>query len=858
MTGPTLAEPDPTWLAQAWLRVDPNPNTRQEVAELLSHGGAALTEAFTARLAFGTAGIRAPLGAGPGRMNRVLVRLVASALGTRLQEMIDRPHVVVGYDARHRSDAFAHDTARVLAGRGIQVSLIDQPRPTPLLAFSVRHLRADAGVMVTASHNPRTDNGYKVYWHEGEPLRSPIDAEIAALVNAAPLVGEDELVALDHSNITEVDHQMVEAYLGSVTALLHGGGGRSARVAYTPLHGVGAGLMTHALQAGGFPPPAIVDTEADPDPNFPGMAFPNPEEPGVLDGLFALAAKTEADVALANDPDADRLAVAVPADGAWRLLSGDEVGIVLADHLLRQLPLGDAGLLVNTIVSSRLLEVMAAEHGATFERTLVGFKHIMAAQHHHPEAPFVLGYEEALGYCVGNLVRDKDGIGAALVIAELVSDLADAGESILDRLDHIHHRFGVHVSGQRTVRYGDEAAVSPAQAVDALRAAPIDTLADEVVTSVTDLAQADNPTNALIFNLDHARLTARPSGTEAKLKIYGETWAEPPTDDPGQLTRDRTASRQRLNRLLDALGGLLSDPERRQTATATAAGPGDHDAADRAQALFGEPLSDRADSPLSRAAALRLIVRCIDLTTLAGDDTPGRVRSLCAQARRPDSADPTVGPTAAVCVYPNLVGLVAELCQGTRVNAASVAGAFPSGLSPASVRIVDVHEAIAAGADEVDVVLNRSAFLAGDTEQAQAELHEYRRAARSKLLKVILEVDELGAPAAIRKAAGLAIEAGADFIKTSTGKSSGGATPESVLAMAEAIAAHTAAGGEPVGLKISGGVRTADEALGYLSIVHATLGAAWLTPSRLRFGASSLLGAVVGDLAATEADPSHR
>ena len=870
--------------AEAWLAADPDADTRSELEALLSGDRVDLERRFEGRLAFGTAGIRGRMGAGPLRMNRVLVRIVAAALAERVrQERDERPTVVVGYDARHRSHRFAIDTARVLVASGIRATVLPRPMPTPVLAFAVKHLDASAGVMVTASHNPRSDNGCKVYWRGGQQLAAPIDTEIGRIIERTAPLAESDLASDDDIGIETAGDELVEAYLDAVAGLLSPGGPRSVRTAYTPLHGVGAETFLRALSRAGFDPPAVVAEQAEPDPDFVTAPFPNPEETGVVDRLLELAAHTGADVALAHDPDADRLAVAVPEAGRWRLLTGDETGCLLAEHLLgRAGPDGGPGpgtgrrrLVINTVVSSRLLPLIAAAHGADWAETLTGFKWILSAHSQRADShDLVLGYEEALGYAVGEVVRDKDGIGAALVMAELVAALKRDGRTLGDLLDDLHRRHGVHATGQRSVRF--ESVIGNRQpmkmAMAALRDAPPTELGGAAVTAVHDLAAGGShlpPADVVVLELlgIEARVIVRPSGTEPKMKVYAEAVVGlDDGDDDHSGTRLRSArgeARTRIAALLDAAVRHVADPERheRGRALAAAAGAGTGDAAtgDTAAAAGAGTgyaaariaTADAADE--TRVDDLRLVVRCTDLTTLEGDDTPGRIRALCSQALRPDPADPTVGPVAAVCVHPSLAGLAAELLAGTPVAVASVAGAFPSGLSPLEVKVAEVRAAVAAGAQEIDTVLNRSAFLSGRADLAAAELRALREAAGAAHFKVILEVCELGSATAVAEATRLAIDAGADMVKTSTGKGAAGASPQAVLTMATTVAEHCAAGGRPVGIKVAGGVRTAADALTYLDIVRSVLGDDWLSPERLRFGASSLLGNVVAELAGSTA-----
>ena len=804
------------------------------------------------------------MGAGPARMNRVLVRIVTSALAERLLQ--DGPPdgaVIVGHDARHNSKAFATDAARVLAGQGIGVRMLPAELPTPVLAFAVKELEAAAGVMVTASHNPRSDNGYKVYWRGGRLLAAPIDAQIGRIIDRTAPPAEPDLAPDDDPLITTAGDEVVEAYLEAVTGLLAPGGPRSVRMAYTPLHGVGAGTFLRAVSKAGFDPPALVADQAEPDPEFTTTPFPNPEETGVVDRLLRLASDTGADVALAHDPDADRLAVAVPDGGRWRLLTGDETGCLLAEHLLRRSTPGTGGelrrprLVINTVVSSRLLPRIAAGHGADWAETPTGFKWIMQARSQRPGHELVLGYEDALGYAVGDAVRDKDGIGAALAMAELVAHLKTEGRTLPDLLDDLHRRHGVHATGQRSVRFEPAPGDQPpmARAMAALRRNPPTELARAAVTTVHDLAGGSEhlpPVDVVVLELygAEARVIVRPSGTEPKMKVYAEAVVDVDDGRDGGLRSARVEARTRITELLDAAVRHVADPERHERDDDTAAAETPSAGKTANVTRTAEPSDESRADGLGRADDLRLVVDCTDLTTLEGDDTPGRIRALCSQALRPDPADPTVGPVAAVCVYPVFAGLAAELLAGTPVAVASVAGAFPSGLSPLEVRVAEVRAAVAAGAQEIDTVLNRSAFLSGRGDEASAELRALKEAAGGAHLKVILEVCELGSAGVIAEATQLAVDAGADTVKTSTGKGASGASPEAVLAMCETVAAHCAAGGRPVGIKVAGGVRTAADALTYVDIVRSVLGADWLTPDRLRFGASSLLSSVVAALAA--------
>ncbi len=538
---------------QAWLAHDPDPDTRAELEALrAAHDWAQLAERFAGRLSFGTAGMRAELGAGPLRMNQLVVRQVAAGLVRYLADQgQSQPLVVIGFDARHKSERFALDSAAVVAAAGGRAVLFETFGPTPLLAFAVRRLGADAGVMVTASHNPPADNGYKVYLGDGAQIVAPVDAEIAARIADVGLEGAVAMVAQGPvgGSISIMDPEVQDAYIQTVQGQLAvppSGpvlAARAAlRVAYTPLHGVGAALVQQVFVAAGFAPLHLVAEQADPDPDFPTLAFPNPEEPGVLDLGLALARQVQADVLLANDPDADRLGVAVPdpgdlagrasePGGAWRTLRGDEIGVLLADHLLRHRPGGSERLVVTTVVSSRLLARLAAHHGVHYAETLTGFKWIVRPGMSRPDWEFVFGYEEALGYSVGSAVRDKDGIAAAMVFAEMVATLRAEGSSVLERLEALARQFGLHNTLSWSKRFDafpanpDRRDGAGAAAMASLRSSPPPSVGGVMVGSIEDLAQRPGvqASDMLIWHLaDGARVVFRPSGTEPKLKIYLE------------------------------------------------------------------------------------------------------------------------------------------------------------------------------------------------------------------------------------------------------------------------------------------------------------------------------------------------
>lgn len=500
--------------AEAWLAEDPDPETRGELAGLIGAGDTAeLSARFSGTLQFGTAGLRGELGAGPQRMNRSVVIRAAAGLAAYLRKNGESGGlVVIGYDARHKSADFARDTAAVMTGAGLRAAVLPRPLPTPVLAFAIRHLGAVAGVEVTASHNPPRDNGYKVYLGDGSQIVPPADAEIAAEIDAIASLHD---VPRPDGGWEILDDAVLDAYLARTDAVLSDGSPRTARTVYTAMHGVGRDVLLAAFARAGFPEPVLVAEQADPDPDFPTVAFPNPEEPGAMDLAFARARATDPDLVIANDPDADRCAVAVRDDGDWRMLRGDEVGALLAAHLVRR---GARGTLAESIVSSSLLGRIAEAAGLPYEETLTGFKWIARVE------GLRYGYEEALGYCVDpEGVRDKDGITAALVITELASQLKEEGRTLLDLLDDLAVEHGLHATDQLSVRVEDLSLI--ADAMRRLREQPPTELAGLPVTRAEDLTRGTDrlpPTDGLRYTLDGARVVVRPSGTEPKLKCYLE------------------------------------------------------------------------------------------------------------------------------------------------------------------------------------------------------------------------------------------------------------------------------------------------------------------------------------------------
>ena len=591
-------------VVETWIADDPDAGDRAELKALLDralartgrdgaargdagpgHGGgtsgdagalAELRDRFAGRLEFGTAGLRGVVAAGPNRMNRAVVRAATAAVAGWLLgsgtggggpagggAARGAVSVVVGCDARHRSAEFADEAARVLAGAGIAVDLLPLPCPTPLLAFAVRHLAASAGVMITASHNPAADNGYKLYLGDGAQVIPPADAEIEARIASGGPLSRIAVADGDSTLITRHGDEIAEAYLNAVVATAAGTARQRAEltVVYTPMHGVAGDLMMRAIGQAGFAAPHVVAAQARPDPDFPTVSFPNPEEPGALDLALADARRLRADLVLASDPDGDRLAVAArrPGDGAdgWVVLTGDQVGALLGASLLDRTagdPAPERRLVASTVVSSTLLSNIAAAAGARYAETLTGFKWIVRAADHVAGARFVFGYEEALGYAVGDVVRDKDGIGAGLAVLALAAGAKAAGRSVLEIYDGLERAHGVHLTSQVTLRTADQARV-----MSGLRADPPARLGGQPVTGLVDLARADDgelPTaDVLVFWLTGARVVLRPSGTEPKIKCYIEI-TEPLAGRP--LEAARTAAAGRLVPLRQALEALLA------------------------------------------------------------------------------------------------------------------------------------------------------------------------------------------------------------------------------------------------------------------------------------------------------------
>ena len=554
--------------ARAWLAQDPDPETRDELQSLIVAAESGSAEAvddlhsrFDTRLEFGTAGLRGQIAAGPNRMNRVLVSQAAAGFARWLLEHAEggQPSVVIGYDGRKNSDVFARDTAELMAGTGVRAILLPRLLPTPVLAFAVRHLDVSAGVMVTASHNPPQDNGYKVYLggeNHGSQIVSPTDAEIEAHILE---VARGDIGELPRSEQFEVAPGDVEAaYIEATAAVATTTAPRDAvTFAYTAMHGVGWRTAEAVFERAGFSAPVVVAEQRDPDPAFPTVSFPNPEEPGAMDLSFATGRAAGVDLIIANDPDADRLAVAVPDDSAdgFRRLSGNEVGALLgwraAELAERNSTAGAAfGALACSIVSSPALAAVAAAYHLDFADTLTGFKWVSRAP------GLIFGFEEALGYLVNpQTIRDKDGISAATAFLDLANELAASGRTIADHLDAFAERFGYFASDQISLRVTDLSRIDEIMA--ALRSTPPSSLGEVAVDHIDDLRDgfgALPPSDVLrIVLADGSRVMVRPSGTEPKLKIYIDA-----SSDEGDVAERRATATARVAALADAMRALTA------------------------------------------------------------------------------------------------------------------------------------------------------------------------------------------------------------------------------------------------------------------------------------------------------------
>ncbi|MGC5615648.1 phospho-sugar mutase [Georgenia sp. Z1491] len=541
-TAPIVVGPDVMGRARDWADQDPDPDTRAELTGLIALAGTDrdaatdLASRFDGPLEFGTAGLRGEIGAGESRMNRATVTRATAGLVAVLREHVgDGPVVVVGHDARHGSHEFARDAAEIVSGAGGRALLLPRPLPTPVLAFAVRHLDADAGIMVTASHNPPADNGYKVYLggrtvpaeERGAQIVAPWDARIAEAIAA---VGD--LRELPRGQREGLGEEIVDAYLDRVATLAPGGAAEGLTIVHTSMHGVGAEVARAALARIGASDLSEVAEQRDPDPDFPTVSFPNPEEPGALDLALAAARRVGADLVIANDPDADRCSAAVPAPhaaGGWRQLTGDEIGALLGTQAARAASdardghspaaAGQRPVLASSVVSSRLLGKVAAAHGLDHAVTLTGFKWIARAPR------IVFGYEEAIGYCVDpEGVKDKDGISAAVRLAALAGTARREGRTLQDLLDDLALEHGVHVTAPLTVRVTDLSLIS--RAMTQVREQPPTDLAGSPVVVSLDLVHGSRdlpPTDGVVWETEVGdRVVVRPSGTEPKLKCYLE------------------------------------------------------------------------------------------------------------------------------------------------------------------------------------------------------------------------------------------------------------------------------------------------------------------------------------------------
>jgi phosphomannomutase len=531
---PPLAGESGAMTPEEWIAHDPDPVT---AAELAGCDLAELAARFARPLTFGTAGLRGPVRGGPDAMNLAVVLRATWAVAQVLTDRgLGASTVIVGRDARHGSAAFAAATAEVLSAEGFSVTLLAHPVPTPVLAFAVRHTGAAAGIQITASHNPPADNGYKVYLDGGIQIISPTDREIETAMATAPFADE-----IARAPVEPADTDLVEQYIDRAARVRRSSG--PVRVALTPLHGVGGEVAVETLRRAGFADVHVVAGQFRPDPDFPTVPFPNPEEPGATDALLTLADQVDAEIAIALDPDADRCAVGIPTPTGWRMLSGDETGWLLGDFILSQTDPGAlaTSVVASTVVSSRMLSAIAAHWGARHVETLTGFKWLARADADLPGSTLIYAYEEAIGHCVDPAaVRDKDGISAAVLACDLVAALKLSRRSILDALDDLARRFGVHAGAavSRAVADTDEATALMRR----LRASPPGRLAGFASTT-TDLMPA---TDALIFTggdtETSARVVVRPSGTEPKVKFYIEV---------------RSGARERATELCDRLASCV-------------------------------------------------------------------------------------------------------------------------------------------------------------------------------------------------------------------------------------------------------------------------------------------------------------
>jgi phosphomannomutase len=504
---------------RAWIEDDPDPQTAAHLSALLdADDELTLRKYFAGFLEFGTAGLRGPIGPGPSCMNQAVVGRTAAGLVKFMQER-SLTSVVIGRDARHGSEIFEAISAEIFSGAGFKVSVLPRPLPTPVLAFAVNELGADVGVMVTASHNPGSDNGYKVYLggvvdgvtYRGSQIISPADKQISTHIKSIQSL---KLVKRDTS-WQVLDEDIVEKYVERTKVLAPRPG--DLKIVYTAMHGVGTKTLQRVFHRAGFPSLILVESQAQPDPDFPTLPFPNPEELGALDLALDTARTFDADLLIANDPDADRCSVAIKGrDNTWRALRGDEIGAILGEVMAKS---AQSGTLANSIVSSSILSKIAAHHKLNFEETLTGFKYIAKIPN------LVFGYEEAIGFCVDSLtVNDKDGISAALLMAQIATDLKNDGKTLDDLLDEIWKTYGFHATEQISIRVNDLALISTL--MTKLRSNSASEIAGFKVLAMEDLLKPNNslpPTDGLRFTLEqNIRIIIRPSGTEPKIKCYIE------------------------------------------------------------------------------------------------------------------------------------------------------------------------------------------------------------------------------------------------------------------------------------------------------------------------------------------------
>ena len=529
---------------RAWIADDPDPVTAAQLTALIESGDEiTLRKYFSGFLQFGTAGLRGPLGPGPSCMNQAVVGRTAAGI-VQYMKARSLTSVVIGRDARHGSNVFEELSAQIFAGAGFKVFVLPRPLPTPVLAFAVNELGTDVGIMVTASHNPGSDNGYKVYLggtvdgvnYRGSQIISPADKEISAEIEKI-----ESLSSIPRAHTWEIlSEDIVEKYVDRTKVLAQRPG--DLKIVYTAMHGVGTKTLQRVFHRAGFPSLILVAAQAQPDPDFPTLAFPNPEEVGALDLAFETAQTFDADLVIANDPDADRCSIAVKdRDATWRALRGDEIGAILGESIARNTK---SGTLANSIVSSSILSKIATHHGLDFQETLTGFKYIAKIPH------LAFGYEEAIGFCVdATTVNDKDGISAALSIAQIATDLHGQGKTLLDFLDEIWAVYGFHATEQISIRVADISSI--AVIMSKLRAHPLTEISGFKVLSSDDLSKPRNalpPTDGLRFVLENnIRIIIRPSGTEPKIKCYVEI-----------VTSDKSIAHSLLEQLRPSLRELLS------------------------------------------------------------------------------------------------------------------------------------------------------------------------------------------------------------------------------------------------------------------------------------------------------------